>query len=94
MGIINISTILNTGIFSSRGDELIEWLEECCGPRIFIKTLPKNGIIPFCQSSNWRLIAISYALRRAYPDTSFSDSGWVLEFDNDSDLLMFKFRWC
>jgi hypothetical protein len=90
---MNISDILNSGIFSSKGDELIEWLEECCGPRIRTKPTPRNGIIPFCQSSNWRIIAISYALRRAYPDTSFPTSGWALEFDNDSDLLMFKLRW-
>jgi hypothetical protein len=84
MGLIDISDILISGVFSSKYDELIEWLEECCGTRIFVKPIPTNGIIPFSQSSNWRIIAISYALRRAYPD---------IAFDNDSDLLMFKLRW-
>jgi hypothetical protein len=93
MGLIDISDILISGVFSSKYDELIEWLEECCGTRIFVKPIPTNGIIPFSQSSNWRIIAISYALRRAYPDIAFPASGWAIEFDNDSDLLMFKLRW-
>jgi len=94
MGIIDVTNMFYDGLYSPKYDTMLAWLEECCGPRIFGKREPNaSGIIPVCQSSNWRLFAISYPLRRAYPDIQFRSSGWVIEFDNDSDLLMFTLRW-
>jgi hypothetical protein len=94
MGLIDVTHLLDDGLYNAKYDALMEWLEQCCGPRTHQKRTPdKNGIIPLCQSSNWRLFAISYSVRRAYPDTKFQSSGWVLEFDQDADLLMFTLRW-
>lgn len=93
--IVDLSPLLPCGVFSNEYDELLLWLEECIGPRVFNKKAEpdKFGIIPFCQSNNWRLLTVSYAVRRAYPDAKLPASGWALEFSSDSDLLMFKLRW-
>jgi hypothetical protein len=86
MGIIDVTQLIDS-VFTDKYYDLIEWLEECCNSRITNTRIPnKNGVIPICQSSNWRLFAISYATCRACPHIKFQPSGWILEFDQDSDL--------